>query len=64
MNFIKTEIEGVVIVEPRVFKDPRGYFYESFSEREFVANGINCKFKIKLWRDSRPSLPDWRALPG
>ena len=44
MNFIKTEIEDVVIVEPRVFKDPRGYFYESFSEREFVANGINCKF--------------------
>ena len=44
MNFIKNEIEDVVIVEPRVFKDPRGYFYESFSESEFVDNGINCKF--------------------
>ena len=35
MNFIKTEIEGVVIIEPRIFKDERGYFYESFSQREF-----------------------------
>lgn len=35
MNIIKTEIEGLVIVEPRVFRDDRGYFYESFSQREF-----------------------------
>ena len=35
MEIIKTEIEGVVIIEPRVFKDARGYFFESFSEREF-----------------------------
>ena len=30
-----TDIEGVVIIEPRIFKDERGYFYESFSQREF-----------------------------
>ncbi len=35
MEVIKTEIEGVVIIEPRVFKDARGYFFESFSAREF-----------------------------
>ena len=35
MNIIKTEIEGVLIIEPRLFRDARGYFFESFSEREF-----------------------------
>lgn len=37
MNIIKTALEGVVIIEPRVFEDPRGYFFESFSERDFNA---------------------------
>ena len=35
MEVIKTSIEGVVIIEPKVFKDARGYFFESFSQREF-----------------------------
>ena len=35
MEVIKTNIDGVVIIEPRVFKDSRGYFLESFSQREF-----------------------------
>lgn len=35
MEVLKTPIDGVVIIEPRVFKDPRGYFFESFSQREF-----------------------------
>ena len=35
MNIVKTEIEGVLIIEPRLFRDSRGYFFESFSEREF-----------------------------
>lgn len=35
MNVINTAIEGVVIIEPRIFKDTRGYFLESFSQREF-----------------------------
>ena len=35
MEVIKTAIDGLVIVEPRVFKDARGYFFESFSQREF-----------------------------
>ena len=35
MEVIKTTIDGVVIIEPKVFKDARGYFLESFSLREF-----------------------------
>lgn len=35
MNVIKTNIEGVVIIEPKIFEDSRGYFFESFSQREF-----------------------------
>ena len=35
MEIIKTSIPGVLIIEPRVFKDSRGYFFESFSQREF-----------------------------
>ena len=35
MEVIKTPIDGVVIIEPKVFKDARGYFFESFSQREF-----------------------------
>lgn len=44
MNVIKTEIGGAVIIEPRVFCDARGYFFESFSHRDFcekVLNGNN-----------------------
>ena len=38
MNIIKTNINGVLIIEPRLFRDARGYFFESFSEREFDEN--------------------------
>lgn len=36
MEVIKTDIEGVLIIEPRVFGDNRGYFFESFNAREFA----------------------------
>jgi len=35
MNVIKNAIDGIVIIEPRIFEDSRGYFFESFSQREF-----------------------------
>lgn len=35
MEIIETAIKGVLIIEPRVFRDARGYFFESFSQREF-----------------------------
>lgn len=44
MEVIKTNIEGVVIIEPRIFRDDRGYFFESFSQREFQEKVCNTVF--------------------
>ena len=44
MNFIKTAIDGVIIIEPKIFKDDRGYFFESYNEAEFIQNGISNQF--------------------
>lgn len=44
MIFTKTELEGVYIIEPRVFTDSRGYFFESYNEKEFKQNGLNYTF--------------------
>lgn len=44
MEVIKTELEGVVILDPRLFKDDRGYFFESFSQREFDEKVRPVKF--------------------
>ena len=44
MEFIKTNIEGVVILQPRIFKDARGYFFESYNSDEFNKNGITAHF--------------------
>ena len=38
MNFIETEIKGVFIIEPKVFNDARGYFFEAWKQAEFEAN--------------------------
>lgn len=44
MEVIKTDIEGVVIIEPKVWRDERGYFFESFSQREFDEKVRPVKF--------------------
>ena len=44
MEIINTAIEGVVIIEPRVFGDHRGYFFESFSQRDFNAHVRKVSF--------------------
>ena len=45
MEVIKTDIEGVVIIEPNIFGDARGYFYESFNAAEFEAKtGVKTTF--------------------
>lgn len=44
MNFIKTEIEDLYIVEPRVFGDHRGFFMESWSQRAFEEAGLHYTF--------------------
>jgi len=44
MAFIKTEFPGLIIIEPTVFKDSRGYFFESYNENNFKAEGIDIRF--------------------
>jgi dTDP-4-dehydrorhamnose 3,5-epimerase len=44
MNVIKTEFEGLMILEPRVMGDSRGYFFEAYNEKTFAAAGLNAKF--------------------
>ena len=45
MTFTKTSIEGVLVIDPKVFSDERGYFFECFSQREFdAAAGLHIDF--------------------
>lgn len=44
MTFTKTEIDGVYIIEPKVFGDNRGYFMETYNENEFKSNGLDYTF--------------------
>ncbi|MDR0973586.1 MAG: dTDP-4-dehydrorhamnose 3,5-epimerase [Prevotellaceae bacterium] len=44
MNVLTTDIEGLLIIEPRVFSDARGYFFESYSERDFVEQVCRTRF--------------------
>lgn len=43
-NFVKTDIDGVVIIEPTVFGDDRGYFMETYNKTEFFDNGLTYAF--------------------
>ncbi len=60
MNIIKIEIEGVVILEPRVFNDDRGYFMESFSKKFFDAEV--CKTEFVQDNESKSSFGVLRGL--
>ncbi len=44
MNISTTKIEGLKIIEPRIFPDDRGYFYESYSEKKYREAGIDATF--------------------
>ncbi|HEX2684094.1 MAG TPA: dTDP-4-dehydrorhamnose 3,5-epimerase family protein, partial [Ferruginibacter sp.] len=44
MTITKTEFPGLIIIEPTVFKDSRGYFFESYNEKNFKAAGIDIQF--------------------
>jgi len=44
-NFIKSDLDGCVIIEPRSFGDTRGFFMESYKKSEFISNGINVEFR-------------------
>ena len=41
MKYLATELPGVVVIEPEVFRDDRGFFLESYHKRKFEAGGIN-----------------------
>ncbi|WP_448781013.1 dTDP-4-dehydrorhamnose 3,5-epimerase [Bacteroides congonensis] len=60
MEVIKTTIDGVVILEPKVFKDARGYFFESFSLREFEEKV--CKINFVQDNESMSSYGVMRGL--
>ena len=60
MNVIKTNIQGVLIIEPKVFGDSRGYFFESFNAREFKEKtGLDVTFV-----QDNESRSDYGALRG
>ena len=44
MNITETHLNGLMIIQPRVFEDKRGYFFESFNEKAFADAGINIDF--------------------
>lgn len=44
MPFLKCDLQGLVLIEPVVFEDSRGYFFEAYNEEQFVQNGIDCHF--------------------
>ena len=65
MDVIKTAIEGLLIIEPKIFGDNRGYFYESFSQREFdekVAPILGHKINFVQDNESMSSYGVMRGL--
>lgn len=64
INVIQTEIPGVVIIEPKLFGDERGYFMETWSQKDFNEQVRPIKFvqdnesKSLLWRTERFAFPE------
>lgn len=44
MEIITTPLEGLVIIKPKIFVDPRGYFFESYNIEDYARHGIDCDF--------------------
>ena len=66
MNIIKTDIEGLLILEPKVFGDSRGYFFESWNKARYEEVGISCEFVQD--NESKSSFGvlrglHWQAMP-
>lgn len=60
MEILKTKLDGVVIIEPKIFRDSRGYFFESFSQREFEEK--ICKINFVQDNESMSSYGVMRGL--
>ena len=64
MEVIKTHIEGAFIIEPKVFKDARGYFFESFSQRDFDAQVAPLlEHKVQFVQDNE-SMSSYGVMRG
>lgn len=64
MDVLKTAIDGLLIIEPRVFKDARGYFFESFSQREFDEKvGAILGHTVKFVQDNE-SMSSYGVMRG
>ena len=66
MDIVTTDIEGLLILEPRVFGDSRGYFFESWNKDAYAEAGITCEFVQD--NESRSSFGvvrglHWQAAP-
>lgn len=59
MKVIPTEIEGVVVIEPRIFEDSRGYFFESFSQADFDS----CVREVRFVQDNE-SMSSYGVMRG
>lgn len=44
MPFVTTDFPGLLVFEPKIFEDSRGYFFESYNENTFAAEGVSIKF--------------------
>ena len=64
MKVIETALPGVLIIEPKVFGDERGFFYESFNAKAFEeATGLNRQFVQDNHSRSAEGRAAWPALP-
>ncbi len=64
MNVIETHIKGALIIEPKVFKDARGYFFESFSQREFDEKVTSILgYKVQFVQDNE-SMSSYGVMRG
>lgn len=65
MEFIKTSIDGLIVIEPKIWKDSRGHFFETYNEEIFKKNGINEHFvQDNQSLSSRGSLRGLHAQGG
>ncbi|MBR0183148.1 MAG: dTDP-4-dehydrorhamnose 3,5-epimerase [Bacteroidaceae bacterium] len=64
MEVIKTAIDGVLIIEPKVFGDARGYFFESFSQREFDEKVVPILGHTILFVQDNESMSNYGVMRG
>ena len=56
MKFVKTDLKGIYIIEPKVFEDNRGQFVKIFHKQTFRGKGLSCDFKESFYSTSRKDV--------